>query len=292
MLVKKAVFPVAGLGTRFLPATKANPKEMLPIVDVPLIQYAVNEAIEAGITELIFVTNGNKCAIGAYFEHNLELESTLIKSGKHELLKVVQNILPKGITCTYVHQKSPLGLGHAILCTKQWIGNEPFAVILADDLIDSEQKSCLQQMIDAFQEMQSSIVAVQKIPHADTMKYGVIDMPPGDHKIHQIQSIIEKPAPENAPSDFAVVGRYILTPRIFALLEQTEKGTNGEIQLTDAIAKLILEQPVYSLQFEGRRYDCGDKLGYLEATVEFALKHPEIAHRFKQLLRDIVEYRT
>jgi UTP--glucose-1-phosphate uridylyltransferase len=289
MNVKKAVFPVAGLGTRFLPATKASPKEMMPIVDMPLIQYAVNEAVLAGITELIFVTNGSKQAIENHFDSNHELESNLIECGKYELLEIVQNILPTGISCTYVHQKIPLGLGHAVLCAKELVGNEPFAVLLADDLIDGGKKSCLQQMIDAFRMNQSSIIAVQKIPPTDTGKYGVIDLLPDNNKLAEIQGIVEKPAPADAPSDLAVVGRYILTPRIFALLEQTGKGSGGEIQLTDAIAKLLLEQPVYSLQFQGKRYDCGSKMGYLEATIAFALKHPELAHNFKQFLRDFVE---
>jgi UTP--glucose-1-phosphate uridylyltransferase len=289
MDVKKAVFPVAGLGTRFLPATKASPKEMMPIVDMPLIQYAVNEAIQAGITELIFVTNGSKPAIENHFDSNHELESNLIKCGKYELLEIVQNILPVGISCAYVHQKLPLGLGHAVLCAKELVGNEPFAVLLADDLIDGEKKSCLQQMIDAYQMNQSSIIAVQKIPITDTDKYGVIDLLPGDRKLAEIRGIVEKPAPTDAPSDLAVVGRYILTPRIFELLEQTGHGSGGEIQLTDAIAKLLREQPVYSLQFQGIRYDCGSKLGYLEATVAFALKHPELSHDFKKFLRGFVE---
>jgi UTP--glucose-1-phosphate uridylyltransferase len=289
MDVKKAVFPVAGWGTRFLPATKASPKEMMPVVDMPLIQYAVNEAVLAGITELIFVTNGSKQSIKNHFSSNYELESNLIECEKYELLAVIQNILPAGVRCEYVHQKIPLGLGHAVLCAKELVGNEPFAVLLADDLIDGGDKSCLQQMIDAFRGVQSDIISVQKIPLADTGKYGVIDLLRSDNKLAEIQGIVEKPAPADAPSDLAVVGRYILTPRIFALLEQTSKGSGGEIQLTDAIAKLLLEQPVYSLQFQGKRYDCGSKMGYVEATVAFALKHPELALDFKKFLRDIVE---
>jgi UTP--glucose-1-phosphate uridylyltransferase len=289
MKVKKAVFPVAGLGTRFLPATKANPKEMMPVVDKPLIQYAVDEAVAAGITELIFVTSSSKRAIEDHFDSNFELEYSLLNRGKHELLEIVRDILPEGVSCAYIRQKSPQGLGHAVLCAKQLVGNEPFAVLLADDLIDGGKKSCLQQMVDVFQEKQASVVAVQKIPHTDTKKYGVVDVPSGDSKIAQIRGIVEKPDPVDAPSDLAVVGRYILTPQIFSLLEHTAKGSGGEIQLTDAIAKLLLEEAVYSLQFQGRRYDCGSKLGYLEATVAFALKHPELAQDFKQSLRDIVE---
>lgn len=288
MNVKKAVFPVAGLGTRFLPATKANPKEMLPVVDMPLIQYAVNEAVAAGITQLIFVTNSTSQGIKDYFDTDLELESTLIKRGKRELLEIVQNILPEGISCDYISQESPRGLGHAVLCAKPLVGDEPFAVILADDLIDGEEQSCLQQMLDAFKENQSSIIAIQRIPIADSKKYGVVDIQHENTRIAKIHGIIEKPAPADAPSDLAVVGRYILTPKIFSILEHTAKGLGGEIQLTDAIAKLLLEQSVYALQFQGIRYDCGSKLGYLEATVAFALKRPELAPDFKRWLLDFV----
>ncbi len=289
MKVTKAVFPVAGLGTRFLPATKANPKEMLPIVDKPLIQYAVEEAVAAGISELIFVTNSSKRAIEDHFDSNFELEFNLKDRGKHELLEIVRDILPEGVSCAYIRQKSPQGLGHAVLCAKQLVGNEPFAVLLADDLIDGGGKSCLQQMIEVFQQNQSSLVAVQKIPHTDTKKYGVVDVPANSERIAEIHGIVEKPAPDKAPSNLAVVGRYILTPRIFSLLENTARGSGGEIQLTDAIAKLLEEESVYSLQFKGRRYDCGSKLGYLEATLAYALKHPELAQDFKESLRDFVE---
>jgi UTP--glucose-1-phosphate uridylyltransferase len=261
----------------------------MPIVDMPLIQYAVNEAVQAGITELIFVTNGSKRAIENHFDSNYELESNLIEHGKYEILEIVRNILPAGISCTYVHQKSPLGLGHAVLCAKEIVGNEPFAVLLADDLIDGGEKSCLQQMMSVFQKNQSSIIAVQKIPISETEKYGVIDLLSEDSKLAEIRGIVEKPAPADAPSNLAVVGRYILPPRIFALLEQTDKGSSGEIQLTDAIAKLLHEQSVYSLQFEGKRYDCGSKMGYLEATVAFALKHKELAYDFNKYLREFVK---
>ncbi len=286
MHVKKAIFPVAGLGINFLPATKASPKEMMPVVDMPLIQYAVNEAVAAGITELIFVTNSSKHAIEDHFDSNFELESKLIEEGKYQLLEIVRNILPERVSYAYVHQPSLQGLGHAVLCAKHLIGDEPFVVLLADDLIDGGQESCLQQMLNVFHENQSSILAVQRIPRADAKYYGVIDVSPGDQKISKIQGIIEKPTPADAPSDLAVIGRYILTPRIFSLLEQTTQGAEGEIQLTDAIAKLLLEQPVYALQFQGRRFNCGSKLGYLEATIAFALKHPELSQNFKQLLRD------
>jgi UTP--glucose-1-phosphate uridylyltransferase len=289
MKVTKAVFPVAGLGTRFLPATKANPKEMMPIVDKPLIQYAVEEAVAAGITELIFVTSSSKRAIEDHFDSNYELESSLLERGKIELLEIVRDILPDGVTCAYIRQKSPQGLGHAVLCAKQLIMNEPFAVLLADDLIDGGNQSCLQQMVDAFEYSQSSIVAVESIPRSETRKYGVVDIGAGKMPIAAIQSIIEKPEPEKAPSTLGVVGRYILTPRIFQLLENTSRGSGGEIQLTDGIAKLLVDEDVYALQFQGKRYDCGSKLGYLEATIAFALKHPELAHDFKATLQGFVE---
>jgi UTP--glucose-1-phosphate uridylyltransferase len=286
MKISKAVFPVAGMGTRFLPATKANPKEMLPIVDKPLIQYAVEEAVAAGITELIFVTNSSKRAIEDHFDSNYELEMTLQERGKQALLEIVKGILPDGVSCAYIRQKSPLGLGHAVLCAKQLIMNEPFAVLLADDLIDGGvHKSCLQQMVDEFHTTQSSIVAVQKIDPAETFKYGIVDVAAADAVSTKLRGIVEKPQPEVAPSNLGVVGRYILTPAIFTQLESTQRGSGGEIQLTDAIAKLLLEEPVYAYQFLGKRYDCGSKLGYLEATIAYALKHPELAVDFKLSLQ-------
>jgi UTP--glucose-1-phosphate uridylyltransferase len=289
MKVTKAIFPVAGLGTRFLPATKANPKEMLPIVDKPLIQYAVEDAIAAGITELIFVTSSSKRAIEDHFDSNFELESNLIAKGKYDLLEVVRNILPAGISCAYIRQQSPQGLGHAVLCAKQLVMGEPFAVLLADDLIDGGQRTCMQQMVDVFNETHSSVIAVEKISPQDTDKYGVVDIAAESSPLGAIRSIVEKPKPANAPSNLGVVGRYILTPAIFELLETTAKGSGGEIQLTDAIAKLLTKEQVNALQFAGKRYDCGSKLGYLEATVAYALKHPELAQEFKSLLRDFVE---
>jgi len=289
MRVTKAVFPVAGLGTRFLPATKANPKEMLPIVDKPLIQYAVEEAVAAGVTELIFVTNSSKRAIEDHFDSNFELESNLLERGKLELLEIVRDILPEGVSCVYIRQKSPQGLGHAVLCAKQLVGNEPFAVLLADDLIDGGQSSCLQQMVHVFEKVQSSIVAVEVIARSETKKYGVVDVDANQMPISIIQGIVEKPDPEKAPSDFGVVGRYILTPRIFTLLENTSRGSGGEIQLTDAIAKLLAIEDVYALQFQGKRYDCGNKLGYLEATIAYALKHPELAEDFKKSLQGFIQ---
>lgn len=289
MHVTKAVFPVAGLGTRFLPATKANPKEMLPIVDKPLIQYAVEEAVAAGITELVFVTSSSKRAIEDHFDSNFELESNLLERGKFELLEIVRDILPEGVSCAYIRQKSPQGLGHAVLCAKQFISNEPFAVLLADDLIDGKQESCLQQMLNAFKKTNASIIAVEPIARSETKKYGVIDVDNHQMPLSAIRGIVEKPDPEEAPSNLGVVGRYVLTPRIFTLLESTQRGSGGELQLTDAIAKLIQEESVYALQFQGKRYDCGNKLGYLEATLAYALKHPELATEFKRSLKGFVE---
>jgi UTP--glucose-1-phosphate uridylyltransferase len=288
MNVTKAIFPVAGLGTRFLPATKANPKEMMPIVDKPLIQYAVEEAVAAGITELIFVTSSSKRAIEDHFDSNFELESSLFQRGKHELLEIVRNILPEGVSCAYIRQKSPQGLGHAVLCAKQLVMNEPFAVLLADDLIDGGKRSCLQQMVDVFRESPVSVIAVEKIARTETKRYGVVDIGGSTSPIADILGIVEKPDADKAPSNLGVVGRYILTPQIFNLLETTTQGSGGEIQLTDAIAKLLKEQPVQALQFEGKRYDCGTKLGYLEATIAYALKHPELAEDFKLSLQRVL----
>lgn len=285
--ITKAVFPVAGFGTRFLPATKANPKEMLPVVDKPLIQYAVEEAIAAGITELIFVTNSSKRAIEDHFDSNFELEATLAERGKHELLNIVRGILPDGVSCAYIRQKSPQGLGHAVLCAKQLVVDEPFAVLLADDLIDGGARPCLQQMVEKFTQTQASVIAVQKIASEETKKYGIVDVA-AKESFALMRGIVEKPSPEDAPSNLGVVGRYILTPQIFAMLESTHKGSGGEIQLTDAIAKLLKQESVHAYQFQGKRYDCGTKLGYLEATVAYALKHPELADDFKRSLELIV----
>lgn len=283
--ITKAIFPVAGLGTRFLPATKASPKEMLPIVDKPLIQYAVEEAISAGITELIFVTSSSKRAIEDHFDSNFELETKLESSGKKELLNIVQQILPKGVNCAYVRQPDTLGLGHAVLCAKPLINNEPFAVLLADDLIDGNKFSCLQQMIAIYNQQQHSVIAVQKIPLNETHNYGVVGLKNQNDPLGEISQIIEKPTSDKAPSNLAVVGRYLLNPSIFTHLENISAGANGEIQLTDAIANLLKQESVYALQFSGTRYDCGNKLGYLQATIAHALKHPEVAEEFKNYLK-------
>ena len=283
--IKTAVFPVAGLGTRFLPATKANPKEMLPIVDKPLIQYAAEEAIAAGITELVFVTSSSKRAIEDHFDHNFELETVLAARGKKELLSIVHDILPKGVSCVYIRQPEALGLGHAVLCAKNVVGNNPFAVILADDLIDDSQHGCLAQMVELYGEHQCSLLGVERVSADETDKYGVVKTTAvGDH-LGQVTQIVEKPKPEDAPSNLAVVGRYILSPRVFEILERTGKGAGGEIQLTDAIAKLLDEEKVLAYEFKGKRYDCGSKLGYLTATVEYALKHPALKADFLRYLR-------
>ncbi|MBU1191315.1 MAG: UTP--glucose-1-phosphate uridylyltransferase GalU [Gammaproteobacteria bacterium] len=282
--IKKAVFPVAGMGTRFLPATKANPKEMLPIVDKPLIQYAAEEAIAAGCDELIFVTSSSKRAIEDHFDKNYEMENELEKRGKKALLKIVREVVPKGVSCVYVRQPEALGLGHAVLCAKPVVGDEPFAVILADDLIDGEDKNCLQQMVSVFRYHSTSVLGVEEVPHTDTDKYGIVKADLFKERLHRVNGIVEKPNPKDAPSNLAVVGRYILTPRIFDLLETTDRGAGGEIQLTDAIARLLEEEQVLAYQFKGTRYDCGSKLGYLMATVEYALKHKELSEEFSAYL--------
>lgn len=282
--VRKAVFPVAGMGTRFLPATKANPKEMLPIVDKPLIQYAAEEAVEAGIEELIFVTGRTKRSIPDHFDKAYELEAELEKGNKTALLQIVRNILPSYVSCIYIRQAEPLGLGHAVLCAKPAVGNEPFAIILADDLIDGGDTGCLKQMVEVFAHYNTGVIAVQTVPPEDTDKYGIVEVKPVDGRVSKIQTIVEKPKPAVAPSNLAVVGRYILPGEIMSILERTERGAGGEIQLTDAIAKLLERQQVLAYEFKGRRYDCGSKLGYLEATVDYALKHPELAADFSRLL--------
>ncbi len=283
--VRKAVFPVAGLGTRFLPATKANPKEMLPVVDKPLIQYAAEEAVAAGITELIFVTGRAKRSIEDHFDKAYELENELEKNNKSKMLDIVRDVLPPHVSCIYIRQAEALGLGHAVLCAKPAIGNEPFAVILADDLIDGRPKGCLAQMVDVFSHYNTGVIAVQTIPREDTDKYGIVEVRPIDERIGKIQSIVEKPKPDAAPSNLAVVGRYILPAYIMDLLERTQRGAGGEIQLTDAIATLLDQQQVLAYEFQGVRYDCGSKLGYLEATVEYALQHPELKDQFRDYLR-------
>jgi len=285
--IKKAVFPVAGMGTRFLPATKANPKEMLPIVDKPLIQYAVEEAVAAGITEMIFVTSYGKRAIEDHFDSNFELETKLSQRGKYDVLEIVKNILPKGISCSYVRQHEALGLGHAVLCARHIVGNEPFAVVLADDLIDGNSSTCLEQMVATFQTNPTSTIAVQQVTMSEVHKYGIVDIKDNTHKLSRIFNIVEKPNAEQAPSNLAAIGRYILTPEIFNCLEQIKPGSGGEIQLTDAIAMLLASKPVHAFQFDGTRYDCGSKLEYMQANIVYALKHPEIKVALREFLTQL-----
>ena len=281
--IKKCVFPVAGMGTRFLPATKASPKEMLPIVDKPLIQYAVEEAVEAGCTEMVFITGRNKRSIEDHFDKAYELETELELRQKDKLLAHVRDILPSNITCMYIRQTEALGLGHAVLCAQAAVGNEPFAVILADDLIDAP-KGALKQMVDVYNQSGNSVLGVETIDPSQTGSYGIVEV----EKLKSYQrvvNIVEKPKPEEAPSNLAVVGRYILTPRIFDLLTNLPRGAGGEIQLTDGIARLLDHEFVLAHAFDGKRYDCGSKLGYLEATVAYGLKHPETGEQFKELLK-------
>ncbi|MBS1186019.1 MAG: galU [Burkholderiaceae bacterium] len=287
--VTKAVFPVAGLGTRFLPASKAQPKEMLTVVDKPLVQYAVEEAIEAGITEMIFITGRNKRAIEDHFDKAYELETELAAAGKIDLLEQVQNILPKHISCVYIRQPSPLGLGHAVLCAKPVIGDEPFAVVLADDLMDPKPgtPNVLAQMVGIYDREGTSMVAVKNVPHASTSKYGIVSVDPYKPKLERITQIIEKPAPEHAPSNLAVVGRYVLNSSIFAHLEGLGKGAGGEIQLTDGISALLAAEPVMAYRYAGRRYDCGSKIGYLKASIALGLKHPDVGQELSEYLDEI-----
>ena len=283
MKITKAVFPVAGLGTRFLPATKASPKEMLPVVDKPLIQYAVEEAVAAGMTDLIFITGRGKRAIEDHFDKAYELEAELQAHGKNKLLKEVRSLIPEGITCAYIRQKEALGLGHAVLCARHLVGDEPFAVILADDLIDAHVP-VMKQMAQVHAKSGGSVIAVQEVPRQDTASYGIVSADRVSEGLSRMSAIVEKPKPDEAPSTLGVVGRYILSPRIFHFLENLRPGAGREIQLTDAIGRLLREEAVMAYEFEGRRYDCGSKLGYLQATVNLALKHPELATPFRQFL--------
>ncbi|MDH3430127.1 MAG: UTP--glucose-1-phosphate uridylyltransferase GalU [Gammaproteobacteria bacterium] len=281
--IRSAVFPVAGRGTRFLPATKASPKEMLPIVDKPLIQYAVEEAIDAGATKLIFVTGSSKRAIEDHFDADPELEQALRKSGKDELLKSIQDIVPDGVSCIYIRQGEPLGLGHAVLCARVAVGDEPFFVHLADDLIAGDPP-CLTQMADEYARHGGSVIAVETVPKEETSSYGIVAVDDSN----RITEIVEKPAPAKAPSNSAVVGRYLLAPEIFDKLETTGRGAGGEIQLTDAIADLLHESPVYAYSFSGERFDCGSKLGYLKATIAYGLDHDEIGEALREHLRELL----
>jgi len=281
--ITKAVFPVAGLGTRFLPATKASPKEMLPIVDKPLIQYAVEEAVAAGITDLIFITGRAKRAIEDHFDKAYELEAELQAHGKNKLLKEVRGLLPQGVTCVYIRQAEALGLGHAVLMARHLVGDEPFAVILADDLIDA-QVPVMKQMAQVYAKSGGSVIAVQNVAREETSSYGIVSADKVSERLSKMSAIVEKPKPEDAPSTLGVVGRYVLSPRIFHFLENLRPGAGREIQLTDAIGRLLREDNVMAYEFQGTRYDCGSKLGYLQATVNYALKHPELAADFKAFL--------
>jgi UTP--glucose-1-phosphate uridylyltransferase len=282
--VRKAVFPVAGLGTRFLPATKANPKEMLTIVDKPLIQYAAEEAVNAGIKELIFVTSSSKRAIEDHFDKNYELEAELERKGKTDLLDIVREVMPDDVSCIYVRQPEALGLGHAVLCAAPIVGDEPFAVILADDLIYTGKNCVLGQMVSVYNDRECSILGVEEVPHDETDRYGIVDPEESEGRITKLKSIVEKPKPEEARSNLAVVGRYVLNPSIFEHLVDIPRGAGGEIQLTDAIERLLQDESVLAYRFEGKRYDCGSKLGYLQATVEYALLHPDLREPFLEYL--------
>jgi UTP--glucose-1-phosphate uridylyltransferase len=284
--IRKAVFPVAGLGTRFLPATKASPKEMLPVVDKPLIQYAVEEAAAAGITEMIFITGRGKRSIEDHFDKAYELEAELTARGKVALLEAVKEVVPKGINCVYIRQAEPLGLGHAVLCARSVVGDEPFAVLLADDLMQpsADGIAVLAQMVEQYGKHHSSVLAVQEVAREETASYGIVSSSPWGERTDRVTGIVEKPKPELAPSTLAVVGRYVLAPLVFEHLADLRPGAGGEIQLTDALARLIIDEPVLAYRFQGTRYDCGSKIGYLQATVELALRHPEVGAEFSAFL--------
>ena len=287
MRIKKAVFPIAGLGTRFLPATKAMPKEMLPVVDKPIIQYAVEEALASGIEQIIFVTGSGKGALEDHFDTNLRLEKTLEERKKTDLLQAVKTIVPSSSNIVYTRQSEPLGLGHAIWCARDIVGDEPFAVLLADDLIQSEVP-ILYQMINEFDRLRASMMAIFEVPKEDTSRYGIIEAEDAFNNTVQVKSMVEKPEPENAPSNLAVIGRYILTPKIFQLLGKKQKGAGGEIQLTDAMSALLKEQPIFGYKFKGRRFDCGDKAGFLMANIAFALERPDIREQLLPGLKKLI----
>lgn len=285
--IRKAVFPVAGLGTRFLPATKAVAKEMLTVVDKPLIQYAAEEAEKAGVDTLIFVVGRTKNSIIDHFDKAYELETELALRKKHDLLQIVKDTVPDGVNCVFIRQSEALGLGHAVLCAEPIVGNEPFAVILPDDLIHNDGDNCMQQMVDVYKQHKGSVIGTQTVAISESGKYGMIAGHKVDDRLSVVDEIVEKPSPAEAPSDQAVIGRYILTPAIFDILKTTERGAGGEIQLTDGIAALRKLEKVFAYSFEGTRYDCGSKIGYLQATVEFAFKHSELADEFKAYLKQL-----
>ncbi|KTT22584.1 UTP--glucose-1-phosphate uridylyltransferase GalU [Pseudacidovorax intermedius] len=287
--IRKAVFPVAGFGTRFLPATKAQPKEMLPVVDKPLIQYAVEEAYAAGIRDMIFVTGRNKRAIEDHYDTAYELESQLEASGKNALLRIARSVAPEDMTCSYVRQPRMLGLGHAVLCAEHLVGDEPFAVLLADDLMVGPEggEGVLSQMVRTYNNLGGSVLAVQEVPLDQVKRYGIVAGDPMGDGLTQVRAMVEKPAPENAPSRLGVAGRYVLTPGVFDEIRRQTKGAGGEIQLTDGIASLMKKESVYAYAYKGTRYDCGSKEGFLQATVELALAHPEVGGYFKDYLKGL-----
>ena len=287
--IRKAVFPVAGLGTRFLPATKTVPKEMLPIIDRPLIQYAVDEAVAAGCDTLIFVTNRYKHAVADYFDKAYELEQKLEQAGKIEQLELIRNVLPKGVRAVFVTQAEALGLGHAVLCAKPVVGDEPFAVLLPDDLIWNRGPGALAQMADVAAAAGASVVAVQDVPRSHTGSYGIVDTDAFAEREGRIRAIVEKPRPEDAPSNLAVVGRYVLSPRIFHHLEHVAPGAGGEIQLTDAIAALLAEEPVMAYRFQGTRFDCGTHIGLIEATIRYALDHESLSDAARLMMQNALD---
>lgn len=290
MKVRKAIIPAAGLGTRFLPATKAQPKEMLPIVDTPTIQYIVEEAVSSGIEEILIITGRNKRAIEDHFDKSIELELELKSKNKYEMLELLDNITNMA-QIHYIRQKEPKGLGHAILCAKTFVGNEPFAVLLGDDIVDSKVP-CLKQMIDVFNMYKTTILGVQEVDRSDVNKYGIVSGVKIDERLYKVSDLVEKPNIEEAPSNIAILGRYIITPEIFNILENTKPGKNGEIQLTDALKELLKKEAMYAYNFEGKRYDVGDKLGFLQATVEFALKRFDIRDEFMSYLQEVVATRV
>ena len=288
MKIRKAVIPAAGLGTRFLPATKAQPKEMLPIVDKPTLQYIIEECIESGIEEILIITGRNKKSIEDHFDKNIELEMELEKSGKQEMLEMVRNISDM-VNIHFIRQKEPKGLGHAIYCSKTFVGNEPFAVLLGDDIVYNEEKPCLKQILECYNEYKTSILGVQKVPRENINKYGIVEAKHIEDRVYKVKGLIEKPNVNQTNSNIAILGRYIITPRIFEILENLEPGKGGEIQLTDALLKLSKEEVIYAYNFEGKRYDVGDKFGFLQATVEYALRKDELKDDFIEYLKEIIK---
>lgn len=288
MKIRKAVIPAAGLGTRFLPATKAQPKEMLPIVDKPTLQYIIEECIESGIEEILIITGRNKKSIEDHFDKNIELEMELKKSGKQEMLEMIKNISDM-VNIHFIRQKEPKGLGHAIYCAKTFVGNEPFAVLLGDDIVYNKEKPCLKQMLECYGEYKTSILGVQKVPRENINKYGIVETKHIEDRVYKVKGLMEKPNIDQTNSDIAILGRYIVTPKIFEILENLEPGKGGEIQLTDALLKLSKEEAIYAYIFEGKRYDVGDKLGFLQATVEYALRRDELKNDFLKYLKEIIK---